>query len=55
MKTLTKIILNTVLLSSLGFSAMLVQAGSWDHFKLCYFNFTQYLNNQNRELQDIQA
>ena len=55
MKTLAKIIINTALFASLGLTAMVVKAGSSDNFKLGSFNLTQYLNNQNRELQNIQA
>lgn len=55
MKKIAKIILNTTLFASLGLSSIVVQAGSWDNFKIRYFHLTQYLNNQDRELQDIQA
>ncbi|MDY7006828.1 MAG: DUF3179 domain-containing protein [Cyanobacteriota bacterium] len=55
MKKLAKIILNTALFASLGLSSIVVQAGSWDNFKIRYFSLTQYLDNQDRELQDIQA
>ncbi len=55
MKTLTKIIINTTLFASLGLSAMLAKAGSLDNFKFQYFHLTQYLNNQNRGLQYVQA
>ena len=55
MKTLNKIIINTILFASLCLSFMVVKAGGLENLKLRYFYLTQYLNNQNRELQDIQA
>jgi len=55
MKTLAKIIINTALFTSLGLSVMVVKAGSSDNFKLRSFHLTQYLDNPNRELQNIQA
>ena len=55
MKTLVQTAINTALIAGLGLSTMVVQAGSWDNFKLQYFYLTKYLNQQNRELKDIQA
>ncbi len=55
MKILNKTIINTTLFACFGLSAILAKAGSLDNFKFQYFHLTQYLNNQNRELQDIQA
>lgn len=43
------------LLGSIGLTAMVVRAGSWDNFKLRYFHLTQYLNDQDRELNDLRA
>ncbi|MEM1168070.1 MAG: DUF3179 domain-containing protein [Cyanobacteria bacterium P01_H01_bin.35] len=55
MKKLAKIILSSSLFIGFGLTAMLAKAGNLDNFKVRYFHLTQYLNNQNRELEDIQA
>ncbi|MEL7036917.1 MAG: DUF3179 domain-containing protein [Cyanobacteria bacterium J06592_8] len=55
MKSLKKILLGITTLTVLGLSAIVVQAGGWDNFKLRYFYLTQYLHNQNEEFNDLRA
>ena len=50
---IAKIIFISTSIVGIGLTALVVQAGSWDNFKLKYFHLTSYLHNQERELEDI--
>ncbi|WP_287313009.1 hypothetical protein [Moorena sp. SIO1G6] len=54
MNKLLKIALSTTSLVGLCLMALVVQAGSWDNFKLRYFHLTAYLHNQDQEITDLQ-
>lgn len=54
MKKAIKIILGVTSVATLALSAMVVEAGGWDNFKLHHFNLTQYLHDQDREVRDLQ-
>ena len=53
MNKLTKIIFISTSILGICLTALVVQAGGWDNFKLKYFHLTSYLHNQERELADI--
>jgi len=55
MHKIAKIALGIGAIATLSLSAMVVQAGGWDNFKLRYFSLTQHLQDQNKELSDLQA
>ena len=54
MKINIKLLLGVISLATVAFSAIVVQAGGWDNFKLRHFHLTQYLQDQERELRDLQ-
>lgn len=53
MKTIIKFILGTSAIATVCLTALVVQAGGWDNFKLQYFHLTSYLHNQEQELDDL--
>ncbi|MBF2017275.1 MAG: DUF3179 domain-containing protein [Rivularia sp. T60_A2020_040] len=53
MKQKIKILVSTISIVSLLLSALVVQAGGLDDFKLRYFSLTKHLHNQNKELDDL--
>lgn len=55
MKKPIKFILSTALLATIGLSAIVVRAGSWDNFKLHYFHFTKHLHDRDREFNDLRS
>ena len=50
MNKLIKITLSTISLAAICLTALVVQAGGWDSFKLRYFHLTSYLHDQEKEL-----
>ncbi|NEO32674.1 MAG: DUF3179 domain-containing protein [Symploca sp. SIO3C6] len=54
MKKLIKIALSSASLVAICFSALVVNAGGWENFKLRYFHLTAYFHNQEQEIGDLQ-
>ena len=54
MKTIQKIALGAISTAVLITSGWVVQAGGWDNLKLRYAFLSQYLHDQDRELDDLQ-
>jgi len=54
MKKVFKFAIATASLVVVCFSALVVNAGGWDNFKLRYFYLTKYFNDQGKELEDLQ-
>ncbi|NER49895.1 MAG: DUF3179 domain-containing protein [Symploca sp. SIO1A3] len=54
MKKVLKFALATTSLVFICLSALVVNAGGWDNFKLRYFYLTKYFNDQGKELEDLQ-
>lgn len=48
-----KIVVGSISVAAICLTAMVVEAGGWDNFKLRYFRLTSYLHNQDKELQDV--
>ena len=55
MKNAIKTVAGLGAIAILSLSAIIVHAGGWDNFKLRYFALTQHLNNQSKELGDLEA
>lgn len=55
MKNAIKIVLGLGAIASLSLSALVVQAGGWDNFKLRYFALTQHFHDQSKELGDLEG
>ncbi|MGJ3250937.1 MAG: hypothetical protein ACFE0J_07380, partial [Elainellaceae cyanobacterium] len=52
-KKIIGVALGTISIFGLLFSALVVQAGGWENFKLRYYSLTKYFHNQDQELNDI--
>ncbi len=55
MKLIKKFILTGTSIVLLIFLVLVLKSRGWDNFKLQYFHLTKYLNEQGKELGDIQA
>ncbi|MGJ3245524.1 MAG: DUF3179 domain-containing protein [Elainellaceae cyanobacterium] len=52
-KKIVGVALGTISIFGLLFSALVVQAGGWENFKLRYYSLTKYFHDQDQELNDI--
>ena len=53
MKNITKLLINSTLISLSILTLLIYRAGSWDEFKLKHFHLTSIFHDQEKELNDI--
>jgi len=53
MNKIGRIIIASISFLAIALTALIIEAGGWNDFKLLYFNLTSYLNDQEKELKDL--